>query len=64
MDRSLDNKSQEEALLRLNAIIVNAIDGIITISERGIVETINPVGAKMFGYQPDEVSTRTELYKD
>lgn len=39
----------------LNAIIDNAIDGIITINERGIVETINPSACKLFGYEPDEV---------
>ncbi|MBS7563317.1 PAS domain-containing sensor histidine kinase [Mucilaginibacter sp. Bleaf8] len=39
----------------LNAIIDNAIDGIITINERGIMETINPSACKLFGYEPDEV---------
>ena len=55
MDKFLDNKSQQETLLRLKAIIDTAIDGIITIDERGTVETINPAGAKMFGYEPSEV---------
>ncbi|MVN92932.1 PAS domain-containing sensor histidine kinase [Mucilaginibacter aquatilis] len=39
----------------LNAIIENAIDGIITISQRGVVESINPSACKLFGYVPDEV---------
>ena len=39
----------------LNAIIENAIDGIITISNRAIVESINPSACKLFGYEPDEV---------
>jgi len=39
----------------LNAIIDNAIDGIITINDRGIVESINPSACRMFGYEPDEV---------
>lgn len=39
----------------LNAIIENAIDGIITIDERGIIESINPSACKLFGYTPDEV---------
>jgi len=39
----------------LIAIIQNAIDGIITIDERGLVELINPSACKLFGYQPDEV---------
>ena len=39
----------------LNAIIENAIDGIITINERGIVESINPSACRLFLYTPDEV---------
>src|SRR5579864_3790654 len=39
----------------LKAIIENAIDGIITIDERGRVETINPAACKLFMYAPEEV---------
>ncbi|MBF4464371.1 PAS domain-containing sensor histidine kinase [Flavobacterium sp. LC2016-12] len=39
----------------LNAIIENAIDGIITINERGIVESINPSACRLFLYNPEEV---------
>ena len=39
----------------LQAIIQNAIDGIITIDERGLVESINPSACKLFGYSPEEV---------
>jgi two-component system sensor kinase FixL len=39
----------------LIAIIQNAIDGIITIDERGRIETINPAACKLFEYLPDEV---------
>lgn len=39
----------------LNAIIENAIDGLITISSRGIIESINPSACKLFGYTPEEV---------
>jgi two-component system sensor kinase FixL len=39
----------------LVAIIKNAIDGIITISERGIIESINPAACKLFDYIPEEV---------
>jgi two-component system sensor kinase FixL len=39
----------------LNAIIQNAIDGIITIDERGLIETINPAACKLFDYTPQEV---------
>jgi two-component system, LuxR family, sensor kinase FixL len=39
----------------LNAIIENAIDGIITINEKGIVESINPSACSLFLYTPEEV---------
>lgn len=39
----------------LKAIIENAIDGIITIDERGHIETINPSACKLFQYSPEEV---------
>lgn len=39
----------------LNAIIENAIDGIITINEKGIVESINPSACRLFLYNPEEV---------
>ncbi|MBE9583982.1 PAS domain-containing sensor histidine kinase [Mucilaginibacter sp. JRF] len=42
----------------LNAIIQNAIDGIITIDERGRVESINPSACKLFQYEPEEVVGR------
>ena len=39
----------------LKAIIENAIDGIITIDERGRIESINPAACKLFQYEPGEV---------
>jgi two-component system sensor kinase FixL len=39
----------------LKSIIDNAIDGIITIDERGIVESINPAACRLFLYSPEEV---------
>jgi PAS domain S-box-containing protein len=44
---------EDAALLR--AIIENAIDGIITIDDRGHIESINPSACKLFQYAPDEV---------
>jgi two-component system, LuxR family, sensor kinase FixL len=40
---------------RLKAIIDAAIDGIITIDTRGIIETMNPAACRIFGYGPEEV---------
>jgi two-component system sensor kinase FixL len=39
----------------LAAIIQNAIDGIITIDDRGRVESINPAACKLFQISPEEV---------
>ncbi|SKB98672.1 PAS domain S-box-containing protein [Sphingobacterium nematocida] len=46
--------SLESARL-LEAIIETAIDGIITIDNKGIVETINPAALTLFGYDAEEV---------
>jgi len=39
----------------LNAIIENAIDGIITIDDRGIIEHINPAALALFGFERHEL---------
>lgn len=39
----------------LEAIIQTAIDGIITIDQRGKIESLNPAALKLFGYVQEEV---------
>ena len=45
----------DEAGRRLQAIIDTVIDGIITIDTQGMIESINPAGAKLFGYEINEL---------
>ncbi|MFP5079845.1 PAS domain S-box protein [Pedobacter sp. JCM 36344] len=42
----------------LKAIIETAIDGIITIDNKGLVESLNPAAQSLFGYSLDEVIGR------
>lgn len=59
MEEPLQNQQQIiENKTRLKAIIDAAIDGIITIDARGIIETVNPAAAFIFGYAPEEVIGR------
>lgn len=57
-----ENKGLESALresnLRLQAIIETAVEGIITINEQGIVESINPAACRIFGYTSQEIVGR------
>ncbi|MDB5203305.1 MAG: histidine kinase [Ferruginibacter sp.] len=39
----------------VKAVIEHAIDGIITIGDRGLIESINPAACVLFGYNADEV---------
>jgi len=50
-----DRQHDVDDRIRLKAIIDTAIDGIITIDAAGIIETVNPAAARLFGYQPAEI---------
>jgi PAS domain S-box-containing protein len=44
-----------EAAVRLKAIVDTAVDGIITIDENGVVESMNLAAERLFGFGRDEV---------
>ncbi|NOQ45228.1 MAG: DUF3365 domain-containing protein [Desulfobulbaceae bacterium] len=48
-------QKREEAEARTRSIIDNMLDGLVTISEYGIVESLNTAACKMFGYKPEEI---------
>ena len=44
-----------DSSMRIQSILDTVADGIITIDERGTVETVNPAAERMFGYAASEV---------
>ncbi len=54
-----NRKGAERALTgsaeRVKAIVTSAVDGIITINSKGIVESLNPAAERMFGYLEAEI---------
>jgi PAS domain S-box-containing protein len=57
-DLERHNETHRQAEDRLRAILDSLPDGIITLDERGVIETVNPAAARIFGYAPEDLLGR------
>lgn len=53
--RKLAEETAHGALVQLQTILDEASDGIIVVSARGTIESLNPAAAAMFGYEADDL---------
>lgn len=56
--RVRSEEAERQALERLQAVIDNAHDAIITIDANGRIDTFNKAATRIFGYSPDDVFGR------
>ena len=52
------NTTLRDSQARSEAVLFNAVDGIITIDEQGMIESFNPAAERTFGYAAHEVTNR------
>lgn len=57
-ERKQIEQQRQESALRLKAIVDTAVDGVITINERGIMESANPAAERLFGWRVSELVGR------
>ena len=59
---AVERRRSEDALrdreARLAAVVGTAVDAIITIDERGVIDSVNPATERLFGYGRDELLGR------
>ena len=61
-ESELNNNTLQQALAaaresesRMHAVVDNVADGIITLDEYGVIDSMNPAALQIFGYAPDEL---------
>jgi len=57
-ERKIAEEAVRERETRIAAILDTAVDGIVTISDAGTIETFNPAAEKIFGYTAEDVLGR------
>src|SRR5918992_3204099 len=57
-ERKRAEEELRDAAERMRSVVNHVVDGIITIDERGNVESYNPAAERIFGYAPSEVLRR------
>ncbi|HYD67927.1 PAS domain S-box protein [Azospirillum sp.] len=54
----LETEALRESEESLRAMVENAVDAIVTISDRGVIQSVNPAASRMFGYRAEEMLGR------
>jgi two-component system sensor kinase FixL len=54
-ERKLHEDARRESEERLRSLVTTVLDGIITIDQHGVIQSLNPAAEKVFGYRASEV---------
>ena len=57
-DRKQAERAVRDSEARLNAILEGAADGIVTIGQDGVIQSVNPAAAYIFGHEPEDMIGR------
>jgi PAS domain S-box-containing protein len=55
VERHAATRALRESNDRMRAVVDNMLEGLITISDRNLIEQVNPAAEAMFGYDPGEL---------